>query len=59
MGHCEIWLFGRVGYVEFGQHLNNTGRPMVYSCSWPAYQEDKGMRVNKIGILKKDLLIPS
>ncbi|VVC36751.1 Aldolase-type TIM barrel,Glycoside hydrolase superfamily,Glycoside hydrolase, family 27 [Cinara cedri] len=35
-----------LGYIGFGQHLNKTGRPMVYSCSWPAYQEDKGMRIN-------------
>ena len=26
------------GYPEFGKYLNATGRPMVYSCSWPAYQ---------------------
>lgn len=26
------------GYPEFGMHLNKTKRPMVYSCSWPAYQ---------------------
>jgi len=26
------------GYPEFGRYLNLTGRPMVYSCSWPAYQ---------------------
>ncbi|XP_063228577.1 alpha-N-acetylgalactosaminidase [Bacillus rossius redtenbacheri] len=25
------------GYIEFGNYLNKTGRPMVYSCSWPAY----------------------
>ncbi|XP_026841072.1 alpha-N-acetylgalactosaminidase isoform X2 [Drosophila persimilis] len=31
-----------VGYPEFGRLLNATGRPMVYSCSWPAYQEDAG-----------------
>ncbi|EDW73990.1 uncharacterized protein Dwil_GK21691 [Drosophila willistoni] len=30
------------GYPEFGRLLNATGRPMVYSCSWPAYQEDEG-----------------
>lgn len=35
------------GYPEFGKLLNNTGRPMVYSCSWPAYQEEKGMLVSK------------
>jgi len=40
------------GYVEFGQHLNNTGRPMVYSCSWPAYQEDKGMQINYTALAK-------
>ena len=27
------------GYPEFGRHLNRTGRPMVYSCSWPFYQK--------------------
>ena len=26
------------GYPEFGMYLNKTKRPMVYSCSWPAYQ---------------------
>jgi len=36
------------GYPEFGRHLNNTGRPMVYSCSWPAYQEEKGMLASTI-----------
>ncbi|KAI1696274.1 alpha galactosidase A domain-containing protein [Ditylenchus destructor] len=25
------------GYAEFGRLLNTTGRPIVYSCSWPAY----------------------
>lgn len=29
------------GYPEFGGHLNSTGRSMVYSCSWPAYQMDR------------------
>ncbi|KAG4071125.1 hypothetical protein HA402_014393 [Bradysia odoriphaga] len=32
-----------VGYPEFGRLLNKTGRPMVYSCSWPVYQEIKGL----------------
>ena len=27
-----------LGYPAFGKILNETGRPMVYSCSWPAYQ---------------------
>lgn len=26
------------GYPQFGAYLNKTGRPIVYSCSWPAYQ---------------------
>lgn len=34
------------GYSEFGRLLNQTGRPMVYSCSWPVYQEEKGIMVN-------------
>lgn len=25
------------GYPQFGQYLNDTKRPIVYSCSWPAY----------------------
>ncbi|XP_023951183.2 alpha-N-acetylgalactosaminidase [Bicyclus anynana] len=24
-------------YIKLGAHLNATGRPMVYSCSWPYY----------------------
>nr|CAH0113308.1 unnamed protein product [Daphnia galeata] len=34
------------GYPEFGTLLNLTGRPMVYSCSWPDYQIDKGIKPN-------------
>lgn len=33
------------GYPHFGKLLNATGRPMVYSCSWPVYQEERGMMV--------------
>ncbi|XP_060833878.1 alpha-N-acetylgalactosaminidase-like [Rhopalosiphum padi] len=40
------------GYPEFGRHLNNTGRPMVYSCSWPAYQEEKGMLIDYASMAK-------
>ena len=25
------------GYKAFGFYMNQTGRPMLYSCSWPAY----------------------
>lgn len=34
------------GYKEFGQYLNETGRPIVYSCSWPAYFESSGIHAN-------------
>lgn len=33
------------GYPEFGRHLNNTGRQMIYSCSWPVYQIYAGINV--------------
>lgn len=33
-------------YEEYGKLLNATGRPMVYSCSWPAYLEEQGIRVS-------------
>ncbi|RZC40321.1 Melibiase domain containing protein, partial [Asbolus verrucosus] len=26
------------GYAEFGAYLNQTGRPIMYSCSFPAYK---------------------
>ena len=29
-----------VTYPELGRALNNTGRSIVYSCSWPAYLPD-------------------
>lgn len=29
----------RSGYGWFGHYLNATNRPIVYSCSWPAYQK--------------------
>ncbi|KAK5649042.1 hypothetical protein RI129_003934 [Pyrocoelia pectoralis] len=34
------------GYTEFGMYLNRTGRPIVYSCSWPAYLESSGTYAN-------------
>lgn len=27
-------------YSAFARYLNHTGRPIVYSCSWPAYLPD-------------------
>ena len=29
-------------YPSLGEALNETGRPILYSCSWPAYQVDEG-----------------
>jgi hypothetical protein len=29
-----------LAYPRFGQFLNKTGRPMLYSCSWPDYEND-------------------
>lgn len=25
------------GYIKFGRMMNQTGRPIMFSCSWPAY----------------------
>ncbi|OQV13663.1 Alpha-N-acetylgalactosaminidase [Hypsibius exemplaris] len=33
-------------YPAVTKHLNKTGRPIVYSCSWPAYQVERKMTVN-------------
>uniref|UniRef100_A0A023FUW9 Alpha-galactosidase n=1 Tax=Amblyomma cajennense TaxID=34607 RepID=A0A023FUW9_AMBCJ len=33
-------------YPAYTQALNRTGRKMVFSCSWPAYQVDLGMKPN-------------
>jgi len=34
------------GYPLFGKYLNATGRPIVYSCSWPDYQLAEGLSPN-------------
>ncbi|EDW14654.1 alpha-N-acetylgalactosaminidase isoform X1 [Drosophila mojavensis] len=34
-------------YPAFGQALNKTGRPMVYSCSWPYYQNHPNFELIK------------
>ncbi|KAI9586231.1 hypothetical protein GQX74_002078 [Glossina fuscipes] len=38
------------GYSEFQDILNKTGRPMVFSCSWPVYQIYAGIRPNYTSI---------
>lgn len=42
------------GYIEFGRLMNKTGRPIVYSCSWPAYFEyyRKPKRIPDYEVLK-------
>ncbi|XP_042212379.1 alpha-N-acetylgalactosaminidase-like [Homarus americanus] len=40
------------GYPSFGDYLNKTGRPMVYSCSWPVYQQDSGITPNWTSIIE-------
>ncbi|XP_023036204.1 alpha-N-acetylgalactosaminidase isoform X1 [Drosophila willistoni] len=35
------------GYPAFGQALNNTKRPMVYSCSWPFYKSKPNYQLIK------------
>ncbi|XP_075981531.1 alpha-N-acetylgalactosaminidase-like [Anticarsia gemmatalis] len=34
------------GYPAFGKMLNETGRQILYSCSWPAYQEPENIHPN-------------
>jgi len=34
------------GYPAFGKFMNATGRPMVYSCSWPDYQRAAKVPIN-------------
>ncbi|XP_053614968.1 alpha-N-acetylgalactosaminidase-like isoform X2 [Plodia interpunctella] len=38
------------GYPNFGRLLNQTGRPIMYSCSWPAYQEPERILPNYASI---------
>ncbi|XP_037568674.1 alpha-N-acetylgalactosaminidase isoform X2 [Dermacentor silvarum] len=33
-------------YTDFGDAINRTGRPMLYSCSWPAYEVSYGVSPN-------------
>ena len=34
-----------VGYPNFTQALNATGRPILLSCEWPDYQSKAGIKV--------------
>ncbi|XP_066976535.1 alpha-N-acetylgalactosaminidase-like [Macrobrachium rosenbergii] len=40
------------GYPEFGSYLNKTGRPIVYSCSWPDYLRASGIKINWTAIIE-------
>ncbi|XP_038676261.1 alpha-N-acetylgalactosaminidase-like isoform X1 [Scyliorhinus canicula] len=35
-----------IGYPKMSHALNATGRPIIYSCSWPAYEEGLPPKVN-------------
>jgi len=35
-----------IGYPQMSQMLNKTGRPIMYSCSWPAYLIDQPDKVD-------------
>ncbi|EFA81837.1 putative alpha-N-acetylgalactosaminidase [Heterostelium album PN500] len=36
-------------YTDLSQYLNATGRPMVYSCSWPAYAQGEYVNFTYVG----------
>jgi len=38
------------GYPEMERYLNKTGRPIIYSCSWPAYLLDQPTAPNYTAI---------
>lgn len=38
----------KTGYPEMTQYLNKTGRPIVFSCSWPDYVRALGMNVQLV-----------
>ena len=38
------------GYPEFSRALNKTGRPIVFSCSWPAYLVYTEIKVSVLGL---------
>ncbi len=38
-------------YPIMSQWLNRTGRPILFSCSWPAYQEASGKKVHTLSVL--------
>ncbi|KAL3285877.1 hypothetical protein HHI36_000397 [Cryptolaemus montrouzieri] len=40
------------GYGVMSKHLNRTGRPIVFSCSWPAYMEPSGIKPNYTALTK-------
>ncbi|XP_071786710.1 alpha-N-acetylgalactosaminidase-like [Asterias amurensis] len=34
------------GYPEMTKYLNATGRPILFSCSWPDYERGRGIKIN-------------
>ncbi|XP_071847406.1 alpha-N-acetylgalactosaminidase-like isoform X2 [Apostichopus japonicus] len=47
MDGCNVDIsLMKKGYPEMGQYLNATGRPILFSCSWPDYERGKGIPVD-------------
>ncbi len=42
--HAELADY-ETGYPNMSKALNETGRPIVFSCSWPAYIVAHGLKV--------------
>jgi alpha-N-acetylgalactosaminidase len=49
-------FFDFSAYPAVTQHLNRTGRPIVFSCSWPAYQVERKMMVTKFRLIQFRLI---
>ncbi|KAF4748576.1 hypothetical protein FOZ62_024189 [Perkinsus olseni] len=49
--YADPTAFGKL-YPELGRILNATNRPILYSCSWPAYLPDRG---EKNDVLVKEI----
>ncbi|XP_071847407.1 alpha-N-acetylgalactosaminidase-like isoform X3 [Apostichopus japonicus] len=47
MDGCNVDIsLMKKGYPEMGQYLNATGRPILFSCSWPDYERGKGIPID-------------
>ena len=39
-------IFHCLGYPAMAKYLNETGRPIMYSCEWAIYNRAKGVKVS-------------